>query len=267
MQESNKSLRAGLLNRHRWLVFVLPFLVFMLLGTFQPSPPQPKPAPGDEPVPAVHHEAEEDGWFGLKPEHYPVYYTVRIVLTVITIVLVLPGYREFPLRISPLSVIVGVVGIVLWLGLSAPNLEEKYLTPLGLASLFGLGSRAAFNPFDALGENSLYLAGFLAIRFFGLVLVVPVIEEFFLRGFVMRFVVRPDWESVPFGTTTVMVVVVGAVYGLLSHPEMLAAAVWFTLITLLMAKTRNIWDCVVAHAVTNLLLGLYVIFWGKWELW
>jgi membrane protease YdiL (CAAX protease family) len=51
------------------------------------------------------------------------------------------------------------------------------------------------------------------------------------------------------------------------HPgELLAAAVWFSMVTWLMVKTRNIWDCVVAHAVTNLLLGVYVVATGQWQL-
>jgi hypothetical protein len=33
-----------------------------------------------------------------------------------------------------------------------------------------------------------------------------------------------------------------------------------------MTKTKNLWDCVVAHAVTNLLLGAYVLWSGHWEL-
>ena len=49
-----------------------------------------------------------------------------------------------------------------------------------------------------------------------------------------------------------------------SPAEMFAAAVWFTLITWLMFKTKNIWDCVAAHAVTNLLLGVYVVLSGDW---
>jgi uncharacterized protein len=56
---------------------------------------------------------------------------------------------------------------------------------------------------------------------------------------------------------------------LLMHPaELLAAAVWFTLVTWLMLRTKNIWDCVVAHAVTNFLLGVYVVFMGgdAWRL-
>jgi hypothetical protein len=34
----------------------------------------------------------------------------------------------------------------------------------------------------------------------------------------------------------------------------LAAAVWLSLDTWLMVRTRKIWDCVAAHAVTNLLV-------------
>ena len=45
--------------------------------------------------------------------------------------------------------------------------------------------------------------------------------------------------------------------------EFLAAAVWFGMVTWLMVRTRNIWDCVAAHAVTNVLLGIYVVTWSS----
>ena len=106
---------------------------------------------------------------------------------------------------------------------------------------------------------------FLAVRFFGLVAVVPVIEEFFLRGFVMRFVVDRDWWDVPFGKVNRLAVVLGTAVPMLMHPgELLAALVWFSMITWLMLRTRNIWDCVVAHAITNLMLGIYVVACGVW---
>jgi hypothetical protein len=55
---------------------------------------------------------------------------------------------------------------------------------------------------------------------------------------------------------------------MMMHPaELLAALVWFSLITWLMVRTKNIWDCVAAHAVTNLLLGMYVVARGAWHLW
>ena len=101
----------------------------------------------------------------------------------------------------------------------------------------------------------------------GLAIVVPVIEEFFLRGFAMRFVMEKDWWKVPFGTVNRLAIVVGTVLPMLIAPgELLAAAVWFSLVTWLMLRTKNIWDCVVAHAVTNLLLGVYVVVMGG-EAW
>ena len=110
--------------------------------------------------------------------------------------------------------------------------------------------------------------GFLAIRFFGLVAVVPLIEEFFVRGFVMRFAIDADWPKIPFGTLTPTAVAVGTVLCVLMHPaEAIAAAVWFTSVTWLMFTTKNIWDCVAAHAVTNLLLGIYVVVWSDWRFW
>jgi CAAX prenyl protease-like protein len=108
---------------------------------------------------------------------------------------------------------------------------------------------------------------FLAIRFFGLVAVVPLMEEFFLRGFLMRYFIDYDWWKVPFATVTPIALITGTAVPMLMHPqELLAAFVWFSMVTWLMVRTKNIWDCVVAHAVTNLLMGLWVLYSGDWWL-
>jgi CAAX prenyl protease-like protein len=157
---------------------------------------------------------------------------------------------------------------VAWIWLCHLQLERKLLEPVGLAKYLGLGDRPAFNPLEKLAGTPAWAYTFLAIRFVGLALIVPIIEEFFLRGFVMRFVIRDDWWDVPFGTLTPIAAVVGTAVPMLMHPgELIAAFVWFSLVTWLMARTRNIWDCVAAHAVTNLLLGIYVVTQHQWQLW
>jgi CAAX prenyl protease-like protein len=109
---------------------------------------------------------------------------------------------------------------------------------------------------------------FLAVRFAALAVIVPVVEEFFLRGFLMRFFTKAEWWTVPLGTVTTGSAIVATVYAVLSHPsESMAALVWFTMITLLYARTRNLWDCVVAHGVTNAMLGCYILIWKDWTLW
>ena len=233
-----------------WLTFVLPFAVFMLVGSLEPTP--------DKPFNLLDVTIEYSA--------YPIVYSVKIVLTMLAMAAVRPGYRQFAFRVSPLALAVGAVGVVLWVGICKLELEAKILGPLGLGWLIETGSRSAFNPFSVWPDQPLFAYGFLAVRLWGLAIVVPVIEEFFLRGLVMRYVIDPDWWKVPFGTLSTTAVIVGTLVPVAMHPaEIFAATVWFTLITWLMFKTKNIWDCVAAHAVTNLLLGVWVVVSGDWH--
>jgi len=245
--------RRATLERHRWLTFVLPLAVFLVVGALEPKPPG---------------AGASDAWLAIPYGYYPIVYTAKIALTVAALLFVLPGLGAFPLRVSPLAVLVGLVGGVAWVGLCRLGWEQKLLAPFGLEGLLGLGARSAFNPFAALHDYPAACAwAFLAVRFFGLVAVIAVAEELFLRAFLMRFVMQADWWEVPFGKVNATAVVVGTVFPMLTHPaELLAAAVWFSLITWLMVRTRNLWDCVAAHAVTNLLLGIYVVLSGQWQL-
>ena len=241
----------GILQKHPWLVFLLPFIVFMLVTSLEPT-------------------AETPGGSGIglaiPYQYYPWVYTAKIALTMLAILFVLPGYRQFPFRVSGLSVLVGVVGVVVWVGLCKLDIERNVLGPLGLGKLVDMGARSGYNPFKEI-DCACGAWAFLAVRFFGLVAVVAIIEEFFLRGFVMRFLVDHDWWNVPFGKVNAAAVVAGTAVPMLMHPgELVAAAVWFSMITWLMVRTRNIWDCVVAHAVTNCLLGVYVVCSGDWRL-
>jgi CAAX prenyl protease-like protein len=249
---------SDLLTRHPWLTFLLPFLVYMAAGMFEPSPP---------------HETgiEVDNWFGMRYDHYPIVYTIKIALTIAAMLFVLPGYRQFPFRISPLAIGVGVLGIVLWIALSELGLEERFVAWIGpetrLVGLLGLGERPSYNPLGQLAASPAWAYTFLIIRFVGLALVVPIIEEFFLRGFLMRVVMSDKWWEIPFGQATTLSIALGTLFPVLYHPEKLAALVWFSLVTWLMLRTKNIWDCVAAHAITNLLLGIYVVTRGQWHLW
>jgi len=200
------------------------------------------------------------GW--LEERWYPTAYAVVVGVTLALVWALRGGYSFAPFTVRWLSVVVGGLGVAVWIGLWWIDREF-----LGLGSLLG-SSREAFNPFEELGGDPAWMWSFLAIRFAGLVVVVPVVEEFFVRGFLMRYIDADAWEQVPLGTATWRSAAGVAVYALLSHPgEPLAALVWFSLVTWLYLRTRSIWDCVLAHATTNLLLGLYVVSTGTWSLW
>ncbi len=293
-------LPAGWLSKWPWLTFLLPFIVFMVATSFEPKPPpsfdSAKNAADTGEIITSPAEGPSEGFFaenrgtGLLPAisygYYPHVYTAKIALTLLAMLLVSPGYRTFPFRVSGLSVVVGVVGVVLWIILCQMRLEPKIIGPIdeflgsfipgleegdtpgvGLMSIIGSGERSSFNPLEEMAATPMWSYVFLAIRFIGLALVVPVIEEFFLRGFMMRYVVHEQWWQVPFGSVNRTAVIAGTVIPMLMHPgELLAAFVWFSMVTWLMVRTKNIWDCVVAHGVTNLLLGIYVVWFDQWQL-
>ena len=88
------------------------------------------------------------------------------------------------------------------------------------------------------------------------------------RGWLMRWIENPDFQTVSLKQLGVGALLSASAYGVLTHPsEAIAAFMWFGLVTLLMRWTGNLWDCVVAHGVTNLLLGVYVIVYAQWHLW
>lgn len=173
--------------------------------------------------------------------------------------------REFPLRVSWLAVATGVVGIVLWVAFAELQLEKNALTAIGLGHL--LPDRPALNPFSEFPEAG-FRTLFLVLRFSVLVVIVPIVEELFIRGWLVRWVNDVNWEFTSLKKLSWQALASATVYGVLTHPaEAIAAIAWFSLVTWLMQRTGNLWDCVVAHAVTNLLLGIYVLQTGAWRLW
>ena len=165
---------------------------------------------------------------------------------------------------------VGAVGVVLWVVLADLGYERSIASWLGLADNV---ARPGFNPGTI---NDSFARGlFLITRFTVLVGVVPVVEELFLRGWVVKWIEEPNFgmskepmAPVSLKTLGLSALLSASIYGVLTHPlEAIAAFVWFGMVTLLARRTGSVWDCIVAHAVTNGLLGVYVLWWKQWHLW
>lgn len=225
-----------------WLTCCAPLVVFMVLGAAEPS------ASGGGLA----------GYMGLTFADYPYVYTLRLAATVALLAWCrrpLAAWLGRPTWWPPL---LGLAMVVPWIVLSALQRDAGWVP--------GAGGRAAFDPFAHFGSGAAVWA-YLAVRGLGLVAVVPVIEELFLRGFLMRYVVREDFWTVPFGTLTAAAAGACAAYAVLSHPgEAVAALGWFVVVSGIAASTRRPIDCILAHAATNLALGAYVLASGSWWL-
>ena len=108
----------------------------------------------------------------------------------------------------------------------------------------------------------------LTIRVLAATITVPIAEELAFRGFLARSLTKRDFESVDPQTLPAFAIVTSSiVFGIL-HGEMWLAGILAGLVYAYCYRRHgSLGDAVVAHAVTNLLLSMYVLLTGKWQLW
>jgi CAAX prenyl protease-like protein len=110
-----------------------------------------------------------------------------------------------------------------------------------------LGSRTGFNPVEAFSTN-ISLAAFLIVRLFGLIVMVPTIEELFWRGFALRYFTNEDFETVPMGVFSMSAFWIVTIGSAATHPEWLVALIAFALYAWLLKSTRSLFAVILAHA-------------------
>lgn len=97
---------------------------------------------------------------------------------------------------------------------------------------------------------------------------VAIIEELFWRGWLMRWLIKPNFESVPLGTYAPQAFWITAVFFALEHGSYWEVGLLTGLIYgWWMIRTRTLGDLIIAHGVTNLLLSIYVIKFEQWQYW
>ena len=166
-------------------------------------------------------------------------------------------YRELTLKdLSniPTTLAVGAVGLLvffLWIHMD-----------------WTFGSAAVpqgYNPLLLPGKNLQILM--TVFRVCGAVLVVPLMEELFWRSFLIRYIIDKDFDRVAMGAFTWTSFMITVVLFGLEHTYFLAGVMAGIFYNLIFYKTRSLAQCVLAHAVTNLALAVYVIGTGKWQFW
>lgn len=155
------------------------------------------------------------------------------------------------LRHTTVSIVCGVAVFAAWIQM------DSFTTPLAVTQ--------GFNPYLI---HDLPVQIFMtSMRLAGAVLIVPLMEELFWRSFLVRYLINTNFSKVTIGQFTWTSFLVSAILFGLEHNMFLAGVMAGAAYNLLLNYTRSIAHCILAHALTNLLLGLYVLATCQWHFW
>lgn len=152
------------------------------------------------------------------------------------------------------AVVVGIGIFVIWVGLD-PHYPK-------ISLLFKDTPESIWNPFARFGETSALAWALIVVRIFGMTIIVPPLEEVFYRSLFYRYIVRYDFQKVALGHfDAVALVIVSSVFGLM-HFQWLAGVICGLAYQWLVIRKGRLGDAMTAHAITNFLLGVYVVWKG-----
>jgi CAAX prenyl protease-like protein len=223
-------------SRRKLVAYTLPFLAFLVLLALN----------------AALKKIDNQLWLTL-PEYW-----VYPLQTILSGALLIYFWREYDFarpRQSGFALLIGVVLFIAWI---APQ------------ALFGFAPRTlGFNPLLLFDSRSRFYWLELVLRFVRLIVVVPLIEEIFWRGFLLRFLIDENFERVPVGAFSWFSFAVVTAGFALSHspPDWVAALVAGAAYNAVAYRTKSLSSCVVAHALTNLLLGIWIMQTKQWGFW
>jgi len=197
-------------------------------------------------------------WPGL----YVASYVAKTIVVAVMLVMLRGAYTRISWKFWWLGAIVGVIGVVQWVGMQLWLQEHvKFFAPDP--------SVAPFDPSHAFSSPAASSA-FIVVRWIlGASMVVPLMEELFWRDYLWRQIIAPsnfklatigEWSAAAF-------FLVAGMFAFVHGNWWLTSIVWAMLIGGLLVYTRSIGACIVAHAVTNFLLGAYVLWARDWGFW
>jgi CAAX prenyl protease-like protein len=172
----------------------------------------------------------------------------------------LPAELEFKLADASGGALLGVALFLIWI---APDI----LWP-GYRILKPFNNLVVGHLHSTLTPASTHSAWVLFWRSVRAVLLVPVIEEIFWRGWLMRWLISPKFQEIPLGSYApaafwVVAILFGLEHGPFWDVGLIAGIIynWWAV------RTSSIADIIWAHAVTNACLSVYVIGAGAWQYW
>jgi CAAX prenyl protease-like protein len=208
---------------------VAPFVVFVALTTLQ-------------------------GYFGEASRYW--LYLVKTLIGAWMVWEMRPFVEEMRWKISWEALVVGVGIFGVWVGFDGhyPRLSNL--------------DDAGWNPNKEFGQGSAAAWSYIALRILGSSIVVPPLEEVFYRSFLYRYFVNLKFLTMPLNQYHALSFFVTSILFGLVHPDRwLAGIVCGLAYQWLVLRKNRLGDAMTAHAITNFLLGIWVVWRGAWNFW
>ena len=199
------------------------------------------------------------GWFGPASAYW--LYLIKTLLGLWMLIELRPLLSEMRWALSWEAVVVGITIFAVWVGISRGwALEDSFRhMPVKPASFW--------DPPAQFGINSPLAWLFIATRILGSTFVVPPLEELFYRSFFYRYIEKVDFLSVPLNRfLPIPFLVTSVIFGLV-HDQWVAGIICGAAFQWLVIRKNRLGDAMTAHAITNFLLGVWVVWRGAWQFW
>ena len=190
------------------------------------------------------------------PEFDPrLLYPVKVAAVALLLWYYRAQYRELFAKpdlkwVGLVSPVLGALVFVLWINLDAGWLD--------------LGGGTGFAPLDDAGAIRWELA---LPRLAGATLVVPLMEELFWRSFLQRWIDKHDFLALEPARMSLRAILVSSVLFGFEHTLWFAGILAGLAYAWLYRASGNLWAPIAAHAVTNFMLGVWVLVTGNWSFW
>ncbi len=210
-------------------------------------------------------------WARLWFNYTPLVYTVQTLAATLTLVLLWRFYTPIKWSHLWLGAAVGLFGLLQWVGMEyAVQYFWHFVLhgqTLHYPRIFGGQNAKNYDPIKEI-PNLWARISFYIVRIGGPTLMVPVMEELFWRDFIWRALIRgARFQEVPVGQASVVALVGSSLLFATGHFQWPSAIVYGLMIGWLLIRTKSLGSCIVAHAVTNFSLGIYVLMTHQWQFW
>jgi CAAX prenyl protease-like protein len=205
------------------------------------------------------------GKFGAASAYW--FYLAKTLAGLGMILAVRPFVTEMRWAFSGEAVAVGIAVFAVWIGISGEWTTQSSLWPkLGLAHAPKI-TDSIWDPQIQFGGYTPLAWTLLAVHVLGMTFIVPPLEEIFYRSFLYRYLVKPDFLAVPLNQFFPLSFLLTVVLFGMAHDEWVAGIFCGAAYQWLVLRKNRLGDAMTAHAITNFLLGVWIVWRGDWHFW